>query len=233
MSIPTLPHDQIVGFEEVEPVEERQILAARFQPYLAPLTGCVPYPGVDAAGRISAGLPADSVAEGGRDSRGQAYSRSVALPGHRAIVYAWYFPKDCPSPGRGHRHDWEGAVVWLREGQTSGPEDAVMISFSYSQHGRLFTVEPTAEVTHEGRPMLGYSRYGETVTHSMWLHDAPGTLHPLIDWEDLPEAARTALNEGDYGAGTPLMRDGAFRRNVYHSWPGGPAEIMDLLAATR
>ncbi|MFC7375935.1 NPP1 family protein [Brachybacterium sp. GCM10030268] len=239
MSIPTLPYDQIVGFEEVDPLEPRQILAKRFQPYLAPLTGCVPHPGVDADGNISAGLPTESVDEGGRDSRGQAYSRSAALPGYRAIVYAWYFPKDCPSPGRGHRHDWEGAVVWLREPESAAQADgaadaqAEMISFSYSQHGRLFTVEPSAEVTHEGRPMLGYSRYGEKVTHSMWLHDQPGDLHPLIDWEDLPEAARTALNEGDYGAGTPLIREGAFQRNVYHSWPGEPGQIMDLLGRTR
>lgn len=44
-------------------------------------------------------------------------------------------------------------------------------------------------------------------------------------------AARTALNEGDYGAGTPLIRDGAFERNIYHSWAGDPALIMDLRAS--
>lgn len=46
-----------------------------------------------------------------------------------------------------------------------------------------------------------------------------------------PPAARTALNEGDYGAGTPLIRDGASERNVYHSWAGDPALIMDLRAS--
>jgi hypothetical protein len=24
-----------------------------------------------------------------------------------------YFPKDSPSDGLGHRHDWEGIVVWV------------------------------------------------------------------------------------------------------------------------
>lgn len=49
-------------------------------------------------------------------------------------------------------------------------------------------------------------------------------------WRSAP-AARTALNEGDYGAGTPLIRDGAFERNIYHSWAGDPAPIMDLRAS--
>lgn len=65
------------------------------------------------------------------------------------------------------------------------------------------------------------------------LHDSPGELFPLIDWEDLTPAARHALNHGDYGAGTPLMRDGAFEHNVYHSWAGDPALIMDLRNGTR
>ena len=229
MSIPTLPHDEIVGVTPVVPTTPAQILSARFQPTLTVLTGCVPHPGVDAAGRISAGLGLDHVSAGATDSPGQAYSRTLQLEDHWAIVYAWYFPRDCPSPGRGHPHDWEGAVVWLR----GGAEDAEMLSFSYSQHGRLFPVVPTAETTHEARPMLAYSRYTEKVTHSMWLHDQPGVLHPLIDWEDLTDAARHALNEGDYGAGTPLVRDGAFERNVYHSWAGDPAQIMDLLGWTR
>jgi hypothetical protein len=29
------------------------------------------------------------------------------------------------------------------------------------------------------------------------------------------------------------MRDGAFERNVYHSWAGDPALIMDLRNGTR
>lgn len=227
--IPTLPAAELIGFEEVPALEPRQLHAKRFQPFLTPLTGCVPHPGVDAQGRISAGLGLDSVSDGCTDSPGQAYSRSVRLEEYRAIVYAWYFPRDCPSPGRGHPHDWEGAVVWLRD----EGEDAEMISFSYSQHGRLFTLEPSARTTHEGRPMLAYSRYGEQVTHSMWLHDSPGELFPLIDWEDLTPAARHALNHSDYGAGTPLMRDGAFEHNVYHSWAGDPALIMDLRNGTR
>ncbi|GAA4997893.1 NPP1 family protein [Actinopolymorpha pittospori] len=228
-TIPTIPHDEVIGFDEVERVEPRQILVKRFQPYLVSLTGCVPHPGVDAEGRISAGLGVDSVADGCTDSPGQAYSRSMRLGDYAVIVYAWYFPRDCPSPGRGHRHDWEGAVLWVH----GHDDDARLISISYSQHGRLFTVEPTEHNTHDGRPMLAYSSYGEKVTHSMWLHDVPGDLHPLIDWEDLPAVARTALNEGDYGAGTPLIRDGAFKRNVYHSWPGEPGVIMDLLGRIR
>ena len=42
---------------------------------------------------------------------------------------------------------------------------------------------------------------------------------------------RTALNEGDYDAGISLIRDGAFERNIYHSWAGDPALIMDLRAS--
>lgn len=227
-AVPSLPVADLIGFTEVPARAPHQVHSQRFQPYLTPLSGCVPYPGVDGEGRISAGLGLDSVSDGCTDSPGQTYSRSVQMQEYRAIVYAWYFPRDCPSPGRGHPHDWEGAVVWLR----GRGEDAEMLSFSYSQHGRLFTVVPSSQNTHQGRPMLAYSRYGAQVTHSMWLHDAPGELFPLIDWEDLTPAARHALNHGDYGAGTPLVRDGAFEKNVYHSWAGEPELIMDLRNGT-
>lgn len=52
----------------------------------------------------------------------------------------------------------------------------------------------------------------------------PRRWHPVV-------SRRAALSEGDYGAGTPLIRDGASERNVYHSWARDPALIVDLRAS--
>lgn len=232
--MPTLPHDQIVPLPVPSPGGAAQQLAARFQPYLTVVTGCAPHPAVDAAGNISEGLDVDSVADGCGSSPGQVYSRSRQLGDRIAIVYAWYFPKDCPAPGLGHRHDWEGAVCWLR---TTPQGRLELESFAYSQHGRFYSVAPTAMNTVEERPLLAYSSYRGRITHSMWLNlppigdGHPGTLHPLVDWTELPDAAREALETADFGAGDVLCTDRNFRKNLMKSWHGGPQELMDLLLA--
>lgn len=43
--VPSIPHDQVEPFAEVEPVTRDQVLQKRFQPYLYVRTGCVPFPG--------------------------------------------------------------------------------------------------------------------------------------------------------------------------------------------
>ncbi|WP_345478542.1 NPP1 family protein [Nesterenkonia rhizosphaerae] len=220
----TVPHDQIPVLEHLENGYGRAV-AQRHQPYLSVLSGCVPYPAVDAQGRVSEGLPTDSPEEGCSQSSGQCYYRAVKRGDLWGIVYAWYFPKDCPAPGAGHRHDWEGAVIWARddEGTTQ------LEHFGYSQHGRFFIVEADTHTAYHGHPLLAYSRYGERVTHSMWLHDQPGGLQPLIGWEELPAASRRALNVADFGAADVLIADRNFQRNLFKAWPGQPEEVMDLL----
>ncbi|CAH1221849.1 hypothetical protein PAECIP111890_05304 [Paenibacillus sp. JJ-223] len=119
-SAAVIGHDQVVGFAEVTPATVTQQAAKRFQPYLKVYHGCVPFPAVDAAGNTSGGLQTSGASNGQcSQSTGQVYSRSAWYNGVWAIMYAWYFPKDSPSPGLGHRHDWEG--IESRRSRTEGP----------------------------------------------------------------------------------------------------------------
>jgi hypothetical protein len=64
-------------------------------------------------------------------STGQVYARGGTYNGKFAIMYSWYMPKDSPSTGLGHRHDWENAVVWLSAQSTS----ATIVGAAASAHG--------------------------------------------------------------------------------------------------
>ena len=50
-------------------------------------------------------------------------------------MYSWYMPKDSPSSGLGHRHEWENVVVWL-SGQS---ESATLRGVAISAHGTLLS----------------------------------------------------------------------------------------------
>lgn len=84
----------------------------------------------------SGGLnPTGGSSDGCSSSTGQVYSRSGTYNGKFAIMYAWYWPKDEPSDGIGHRHDWESAVVWLSAQSTS----ASLVGAAASAHGDFGT----------------------------------------------------------------------------------------------
>ena len=68
-------------------------------------------------------------------STGQVYARAGSYNGAFAIMYSWYMPKDSPSTGLGHRHDWENAVVWLSAQSTT----AKVIGAAASAHGDFDT----------------------------------------------------------------------------------------------
>lgn len=43
-------------------------------------------------------------------------------------MYAWYWPKDEPSAGIGHRQDWESIVAWLSSESTLVTLDGMAVS---------------------------------------------------------------------------------------------------------
>lgn len=80
-------------------------------------------------------------------STGQVYARGGTYNGRFAIMYAWYMPKDSPSTGLGHRHDWESSVVWLSAQSTS----ATIVGGAASAHGDFDT---TTSPNLSGNSML-------------------------------------------------------------------------------
>jgi len=210
-----IPHNQVVGFAEVTPTTTAQIVAKQFQPTLKVTTGCVPFPAVDADGNTSGGLaPSGGSSSSCSSSTGQVYSRAAWYNGVYAIMYAWYMPKDSPSSGLGHRHDWEAAVVWIDNPAATNPQ---ILSISYSQHGDFYNVAPTSSNTNGTHPKIEYKSTWP-INHALYITNTTGGYQPLIDWSDLTPAARNALNTTDFGSANVPMKDSNFMNNLANAW---------------
>lgn len=122
-------------------------------------------------------------------------------------MYSWYMPKDSPSTDLGHRHDWEGIVVWLSEASTS----ATLLGVAASAHGDFeTTTSPNLSGT---RPLIRYYNVWP-VNHQLGFTSTVGGEQPLIAWESLTDAARTALEDTDFGSANVPFKDANFENNL-------------------
>lgn len=116
-------------------------------------------------------------------------------------------PKDSPSAGLGHRHDWENVVVWL----SSEDASASIVGMSVSGHGNY---ETSTQVTLSGdSPLVGYIS-NWPLNHQMIFTTAKGGHQPLIAWESLTPAAQTALTDTDFGSANVPFKDSNFDNNL-------------------
>ncbi|KAJ4351910.1 uncharacterized protein N0V89_007254 [Didymosphaeria variabile] len=200
-----IAHDAVVGFAQAVPSGTTGTLMLKYKPWLKVFNGCVPFPAVDSAGNTGGGLnPTGDSNSGCSSSTGQVYARAATYNGAYAIMYSWYMPKDSPSSGLGHRHDWENIVVWLSSASTSATIRGVAIS----AHGDYQkTSSPPLDGT---RPKIGYISY-YPVNHQLIATDDKGGEQPLIAWESMTAAARTAIENTDFGDATPSFRDSNFQ----------------------
>lgn len=158
----------------------------------------------------SAGLKTTGSASGSCSSNlGQVYARGGVYNGRYAIMYGWYFPKDSPSNGLGHRHDWESAIVWLDDVNKSSPQ---IVGLSASGHGQYDTIT-------SGFPLSGTRpkiRYFNTwpLNHQMGTTGTQGGEQPLIAWESLTQAARDALQNTNFGSANVPFKDPNFNDNL-------------------
>lgn len=119
-------------------------------------------------------------------------------------MYSWYMPKDSPTSGLGHRHDWENIVVWLSSQSTT----ATLRGVAISAHGDYQkTTSPPLSGTS---PKIGYISYWPA-NHQLIATNDLGGLQPLIAWESLTPAARTAIENTNFGDATPSFRDSNFQ----------------------
>ncbi|MEK8132802.1 NPP1 family protein [Paenibacillus filicis] len=208
-------HDQVTGFAEVTPTTTTQKAAKLFQPTLKVTTACVPFPAVDAQGNTSGGLkPTGGASSGCSSNTGQVYARSTWYNGVWAIMYAWYFPKDESSPGMGHRHDWEAAVVWVDDPAVDNPK---ILSIAYSQHGKFTKEAPSGSNTNGTHPKVEYKSIWP-LNNCLYPTNQTGGTQPLIGWDDLTSAARDALNTTDFVDANVPLNDTNFTKNLGKAW---------------
>lgn len=209
-------HDAVQGFAQQAPANSTQAAELAFKPYLYVVNGCVPFPAVDAAGNVSGGLkPSGGPSANCSHSTGQIYARSGWYQGVWAIMYSWYFPKDEPSTGIGHRHDWEGAVVWIDSPDAAQPK---LLAVSVSRHGKFVSYSPVDASNLSGNhPLIEY-RSDWPIDHTMYISTTVGGTQPLVDWEQLTQAARYTLSNTDFGSANVPFIDSAYTNNLAKAW---------------
>lgn len=197
-------HDAVTGFPQTVPSGIVGNLYLKYKPYLEVYNGCVPFAAVQANGDTGGGLATSGSPNGGCSSNiGQVYARAGTYNGAYGIMYSWYMPKDSPSSGLGHRHDWENIVVWL----SSQSESATVRGVAISAHGDYQKVSGHFSGT---RPLIGYISIWP-VNHQLIDTVEQGGQQPLIAWESLTPAARSAIEITSFGSATPSFRDNNFQ----------------------
>jgi hypothetical protein len=140
-------------------------------------------------------------------STGQVYARATSYETYFAIMYAWYMPKDEPSPGIGHRHDWENTIVFLSSESTS----ASVVGMTVSQHSG-FSASKSPSFSGSS-PLIGYVSYWP-LDHDLIFDTTVGGMQPLIAWESLTAAAQTALQNTDFGDANVPFKDSDFQTKI-------------------
>ncbi len=116
--------------------------------------------------------------------------------------------QDSPSSGLGHRHDWEGIVVWLDDPNKTNP---TILGVAASAHGGFdTTTSPNLDGTS---PLIQYFSIFP-VDHQLGFTSTIGGTQPLIAWESLTDAARNALETTDFGSANVPFKDANFQNNL-------------------
>ncbi|OWZ06278.1 Necrosis inducing protein NPP1 [Phytophthora megakarya] len=212
-------HDEVVPFKQPEPVTISEKAAIKFKPQLHISNGCHAYPAVDIAGQTSGGLQtkgAPSAACKGSGWGSQVYGRSAWHNGIWAIMYAWYFPKDSPSSGLGHRHDWEHVIVWIDNPEI--PEPKILAVTPSAHSGYSAQVPPDADKVEGTSVKVNYESKWP-INHALGSTTKGGDYQDLIMWHQLNEAARQGLQNTNFGKANVPMKDGNFEHKLDKAWP--------------
>lgn len=210
-------HDDIKPIPEKVPAGPIGQRDWDYRPYLFVHNGCVPFPAVDQWGHPSKGLKPTGASNGGCSHiPGQVYVRSGWYRGVWAIMYSWYFPKDSPSSGLGHRHDWESIVVWINNPSVPRP---TVYALSYSAHGNYSYLRNPAASLRDNHPKVVYGSTWPT-NHEMFIgpYNPVGGMQPLIAWESMDQWVKDALTYTNFGAANVPFIDNNFNQNLGKAW---------------
>ncbi|KAK1944755.1 hypothetical protein P3T76_003288 [Phytophthora citrophthora] len=212
-------HDEVVPFKQPEPVTIAEKAAVKFKPQLHISNGCHAYPVVNIGGQTSGGLKTSGAPSAGCKGSGwgsQVYGRSTWHNGIWAIMYSWYFPKDSPSTGLGHRHDWEHVIVWIDNPEIAEPKILAVTPSAHS--GYSAQVPPDADKVEGTSVKVNYESKWP-INHALGSTTKGGDYQDLIMWEQLTDAARLALENQNFGKANVPMKDGNFVGKLNKAWP--------------
>ncbi|KAE8885757.1 hypothetical protein PF005_g22984 [Phytophthora fragariae] len=214
--------NKVTPFSQPTPSTSAQKAAVKFKPRLTiGGGGCVSFPAVNSAGETSSGLSEQVKGSTGCTSAplgSQVYGRAARYNNTIAIVYAWYFPKGFWNDYPTRRHDWASAVVWIDNPDTKSPK---ILGLSLSSADWEYTTQtsPTSGISDGTTPKLSHELQVECGDAYLTTTDANGDFQDLIMWEQLTDAARTALNTTDFGNAKMPINDVNFKKKLQSAWP--------------
>jgi hypothetical protein len=217
----TINLNKVAPMAQPTPTTSAQKAAVKFKPRLAINGGsCVSFPAVDSAGETSSGLPGtgSSTACTKAPLGSQVYGRAAQFNGKFAILYAWYFPKGFWNNFATRRHDWASAVVWIDDPEAAAPS-ITGLSVSMADWKYKKQAPASSGITDGTTPRLLHRLEVDDGYPYLQVTDTTGDFQPLIMWDQLPVAARTALNTTDFGVAKVPVSDANFENKLMRAWP--------------
>lgn len=193
---------------------------------------CYPAPAISPDGKRNSGLKATGTKTGDcrsidqfKNSNTYVRSRSITKEGHtyQVIMYALYFEKDqivawTPTETKwSHRHDWEYASVWLKDGK--------LTHATYSAHGSEGETKTIGSLSKNGvvnnHVKVVYHQHNVR-THAMrFAHDNEEAENGLgrwvtpaiVEWDRITSSQRELLAD-DWGSAHPPFIDANFLNEI-------------------
>lgn len=103
---------------------------------------------------------------------------------------------DDVSPGS-HRHDFENVVIWLSNDTTT------VLGGAASGHGDYKITK--GAVPGGDSPTVEYFATFPT-NHELQFTQTEGNTYPVSDWDAMPDAAKKALQDTDFGQANPPFK---------------------------
>lgn len=115
-------------------------------------------------------------------------------------MYSWYMPKDQTiddvSPGS-HRHDFENVVIWLSS------DMATVLGGAASGHGE-YKITNGAVPGGDSATVEYFATF--PTNHELQFTETVGNTYPVSDWDAMPDAAKSALQDTDFGDASPPFK---------------------------
>ncbi|ETK86351.1 hypothetical protein L915_09012 [Phytophthora nicotianae] len=216
LSILSLGHAKVVRYDDIAPFAQpvpvtiTEKRAVEFKPQVHTNGGCYPYPVVDKDGNTG-----DCLASSGPDSKScngpsvgsQVYGRAKRFTDKWAIMYAWYLPKNSNGWGIESRHLWLETIVWLDSFVLESPTILAVTTWHQGKYQKyLPPVADTLNGTSVKLDCTNTLEYG----YMLDVTNRIGETQDLIMWNQLTDAARSALQWTDFNGLSAPISDGRF-----------------------
>ena len=126
-------------------------------------------------------------------------------------MYSWYFLKDSPSTGSGHRHDWEKVIIWFdKQGKPYRTYLSAHSSFSSKSWAKT--------LMDNTRPLVKYVAYWP-LNHELAFTTTKGGSQPMVDWATMSSRVQRGLKNADFGEANVPFIPSNYEKSLADTFP--------------